>query len=264
MSRCPARSTCPPGVREALEALEARASHGAPGAWLRSVLAGGALAAAAVAQAEPTATLPTEAVERALALVRSGAAALAPPQARIVATAGRLDSRLRLASCARIEPWLVGGQPAWGRTRVGMRCQAGAAWNVFLPVQVQVLAPALAARSALPAGARLTEEQLELAEVDWAAAASPPARDAAALAGRILVRPLAAGQAPRLADLQPRQWFAHGAQVRLLARGPGYAIRAEGTALAAGLEGQVVRVRTDQGRILTGRAVGDHAVEVVL
>jgi flagella basal body P-ring formation protein FlgA len=224
----------------------------------------GALAAAGVAQADPAAALPAEAAERALALARGAAGAVAPPQARIVVTAGALDARLRLAPCARIEPWLVGGQPAWGRTRVGMRCQAGAAWNVFLPVQVQVFAPALVSRTALPAGARLAEEQLELAEADWAAASSPPVRDAAALAGRILARPIAAGQAPRLADLQPRQWFSAGAPVRVLAHGPGYAIRAEGTALAAGLEGQVVRVRTDQGRILTGRAVGNHAVEVAL
>ncbi len=231
---------------------------------LSLTLVTGLLAAPSVARAEPAAALPAEAVERALALARGAAAAFSPPEARILATAGALDSRLRLAPCARIDPWLVGGQPAWGRTRVGMRCQAGAAWSVYLPVQVQVFAPALAARTALPAGARLAEEQLVLAEVDWAAAASPPVRDAAALAGRVLARPLAAGQAPRLSDLQPRQWFAAGAPVRVLARGPGYAIRAEGTALAAGLEGQVVRVRTDQGRILTGRAVGDHAVEVAL
>jgi flagella basal body P-ring formation protein FlgA len=145
-----------------------------------------------------------------------------------------------------------------------MRCTSGANWKVFLPLQVQVLAPAPALRVALPAGARLTEDQIEVTEVDWAAAATPPLRDASALAGRTLARPVAAGQALRSADLQVRQWFASGTPVRVLARGPGYAISMEGTALNAGLEGQAVRVRTDNGRILVGQAVAEGRVEMRL
>lgn len=210
------------------------------------------------------AELPPEAIAQALVLARNAAAAVAPAGARVLATPGRLDPRLRLAPCARVEPFLAGGQPAWGRTRVGMRCTAGADWRVFLPLQIQVLAPAPTLRVALPAGARLSADQIETREVDWAAAASPPLGDTNALAGRTLVRPVAAGQALRSTDLQPRQWFASGAPVRVLAQGPGYAISAEGTALNPGLEGQAVRVRTDNGRILTGYAVGEGRVELRL
>jgi flagella basal body P-ring formation protein FlgA len=203
-----------------------------------------------------------EAIARALVLARDAAATKAPPRARVLATPGALDSRLRLASCTQIQPYLVGGQPIWGRTRVGLRCIAGATWNVFLPVQVQVLAPALVTRAALPAGARLAAEQLETAETDWAAAAVPPLQDAAALVGRTLARPIAAGQAVRLSDVQPHQWFASGHPVRVVAVGQGYAISVEGQALGPGLEGQAVRVRTDNGRVLVGRAVGENRVEI--
>lgn len=227
-------------------------------------LAAAALAGALLAGGPARAELPPEAIARALTLLRQAAAARAPSGARVLATPGALNPRLRLAPCERVEPYLAGGQPVWGRTRVGMRCVAGAGWNVFLPVQVQVLAPAPALRVALPAGARLTAEQIDWAEVDWAAGATPPLGDAAALAGRTLVRPVAAGQALRSGDLQPRQWFAGGTPVRVLATGPGYAISTEAVALGAGLEGQAVRVRTDNGRILSGRAVGVGRVEVAL
>jgi flagellar basal body P-ring formation protein FlgA len=216
------------------------------------------LLACAPARAE----LPPDAIARALVLARSAALTKAPPGARVLATPGTLDSRLRLAPCAQVEPYLAGGQPIWGRTRVGMRCLAGATWNVFLPVRVQVLAPVWVGRAALPAGARLTEDQLERAEADWAAAPSPPVLDAATAAGRVLARPLQAGQTLRQSDLQPRQWFASGQVVRVVAHGAGYAVSTDGQALSAGLEGQPVRVRTDNGRVLVGRAVAENRVEV--
>lgn len=220
---------------------------------------GGALLAGA-ARAE----LPPDAIASAVVMASKAAAAVAPAGARVLVTPGRLDARLRLAPCTRVEPHLAGGQPVWGRTRIGMRCTAGADWRVFLPLQVQVFAPAPTLRIALPAGARLSDDQLETTEVDWAAAPTPPARVPSELVGRTLARPIAAGEAVRNADLQPRQWFASGATVRVLAQGAGYAVSADGTALSPGLEGQAVRVRTDNGRILVGRAVGEGRVELRL
>jgi len=204
-------------------------------------------------------------VAQALGLVREAAAALAPPGARIAASAGVLDARLRLAPCARIEPYLVAGLSGWGSTRVGLRCADGrVAWRVFLPVQVQVLAPAWTSKAALPAGALVASDQWELAETDWAAAASPPLGAGASIAGRTLARPIVPGQALREADLQARRWFSSGQPVRIVAAGPGYSVTVEGQALGHGIEGQPVRVRTEGGRILTGQPMGEGWVEVRL
>lgn len=235
-----------------------------PPAWrLRAGALSCTLALAAVAApAEPL--LPPEAIAQALVLVRDAAVALAPKGAKVSVTPGAADARLRLAPCARIEPHLAAGQPAWGRTRVGLRCTEGAPWKITLPVQVQVLAPALVLRQALPAGARLTEELLESAEVDWAAAGGTPWRDVAELAGRVLARPLAAGQAPRPADVQVRQWFASGQTVRIVAAGQGFSVSTDGQALGPGIEGQPVRVRTEAGRVLVGRPSAGGWVEVSL
>jgi flagella basal body P-ring formation protein FlgA len=83
-------------------------------------------------------------------------------------------------------------------------------------------------------------------------------------AGRTLTRPITAGAAIRQTDLKVRQWFAAGDTVRVIAAGPGFAVSGEGVAMNPGLEGQTVRVRTESGRVVTGRATGDRRVEVLL
>ncbi len=220
-------------------------------------------ATAGGAWAQASAGVPPLALERALALASEAAAALAPAGARVLAQPGVLNPRLMLAPCQQVEPYLPAGVPLWGATRIGLRCTAGAVrWNIFLPVTVQVLAPAVVATAALPGGARLTSSQLETREVDWAAAAQMPFVSAETLNGRTLARAVTVGQALRPADLLARQWFAAGEPVRVVAAGSGYAIAAEGVAVTPGIEGQPVRVRMAGERILVGRATGEREVEV--
>ncbi len=184
---------------------------------------------------------------------------------RVEVEVGRLDPRLKLAPCARIDTYLPAGFKPWGRTRVGLRCAEGAVrWNVFLPITVKVYGPALVAASALPAGSVLSANDLSEAEVDLAAESAAALTDATLVVGRTLARTVSAGQSLRQHHVRPRQWFAAGDTVRLVAVGAGFAVQSEGQAISAGLEGSAVRVRTESGRIVTGQAVGDKRVEVAL
>ena len=232
---------------------------------LLTLLAGLAACPVLCAQPLPGTGLPAEAVQEALTLAAQAAQGLAPAGARIRVSPGTLDPRLQLAACGKVEPALSPGQPAWGRTRIGLRCLEGTSrWSVSLPVTVEVWAPAVVLAAALPAGAALDSSALALAEVDWGAAAGKPFADSQALLGRVLARPLAAGQAPRNPDLLARKWFASGETVQIVARGPGFAVSAEGQALTHGLEGQPARVRTDNGRVVVGRPVAERRMEVQL
>lgn len=223
----------------------------APPAFAQGGAAGGGLPPAVLAQA--------------LQLASQAAQALAPPKARVVAVPGALDSRLTLAPCEQVQPFLPAGVPPWGRSRVGLRCAKGpVAWQVQLPVTVQVWAPAPVASAALPVGARLDASLLDLAEVDWAASSSPPMATAAELQDRLLARPVAAGQPLRAADLKSRHWFNQGETVRIWAQSAGFSISTEGQALGPGIEGQSVRVRVESGRVLVGQPVGDRRVELSL
>jgi flagella basal body P-ring formation protein FlgA len=183
-----------------------------------------------------------------------------PAGARIEVELGRVDPRLRLAPCERIEPqWPAA---AWGTLRVGLRCVQGPArWQVQLPAQVRVWVAGWVGAAGLAAGSALGAAHLRAAEVDLATGA---VADAALIEGRVLARALAAGAPIRLVDLRPRQWFAAGETVEVVAVGPGFRVQGQGQALAPGLDGQRVRVRTDSGRVLTGVAVAPAQVEVPL
>lgn len=197
---------------------------------------------------------------------RLGAAVALPAgAARVELEVGKLDPRLRLAPCQRIETRLPPAAQLWGRTRVALRCAEGERhWQVYLPVTVRVLAPALVPRRNLAPGTVIGAEMLDTAEVDWAADSSPPLTDATAVVGRTVARAAAAGAPLRAADLRQRQFFAAGDTVVLWARGEGFVVSGEGQALNAGIEGQPVRVRTESGRVLTGTPVAARRVEVSL
>jgi flagellar basal body P-ring formation protein FlgA len=171
---------------------------------------------------------------------------------RMEVTLGSLDSRLRLGSCARVEPYLPAGSRLWGKTRLGLRCIEGATkWNVFLPVQVKAVGRAWVVRQDVAPGAPLSQADLMQAEVDWAEEASPIVAESAHWQGQVAVRALTTGQALRQNMLRPAQVFQAGAQVRVLAQGPGFQITSDGQALSAGVVGQLTKVRMDNGRVMS-------------
>ncbi|MFT3666481.1 flagellar basal body P-ring formation chaperone FlgA [Piscinibacter sp.] len=193
----------------------------------------------------------------------AGASVQAAQDTRVQVEVGSLDPRLKLAPCAQIQPYLPPSARLWGRSRIGLRCASGPTrWNVYLPITVKVFAPAVVATRALPAGSVLQEADLARAEVDLAEESSAALRSAGAALGRALDRPLAAGASLRQSHLRPRQWFAAGETVQLLAQGPGFQVGGSGQALSAGIEGQPVRIRAESGRILTAEAVGERRARV--
>lgn len=234
-----------------------------------SVLAAALLALAGpAAQAQSAAALAPELEQQVRGLAQSGLRVNTAGErkiSRVEIGVGALDSRLRLAPCQRVEPYLLSGTRLWGKTRIGLRCTQGAtAWNVFLPITVKVYGPSLVAAAALPAGSVLGAGDVLQAEVDLAEDASSALRPGDPVVGRTLAQPLQPGQALRQAHLKSRQWFAAGETVAVLAVGPGFSVAGEGQALSNGIEGQPARVRTEGGRIVSGLPVGERRVEIGL
>ena len=182
---------------------------------------------------------------------------------RMEVNVGLLDSRLSLAPCARIEPYMPPGSRLWGKTRIGVRCLEGSArWNVFLPVQVRAFGQAWVVKTDVPMGKALAEEDVVLAEVDWAQENSPILGDPALWLGQTATRALTTGQTLRQGMVRPAQVFQAGATVRVLAQGPGFVVSADGQALSAGVVGSQARVRIDGGRILSGMVLDGRTVRV--
>ncbi|WP_236640277.1 flagellar basal body P-ring formation chaperone FlgA [Tepidimonas charontis] len=178
---------------------------------------------------------------------------------------GRLDSRLQLAPCARVEPFLPPGTRLWGPTRIGLRCAQGpVAWSVFLPVQVQVWGPAWVLKRPVPAGETLTAAHVEATQVDWTAYRDGVLVRPEDWLGRQATRSLAAGQVLRPSVVRAPQVLEAGQTVRLRLHGPGFELTATGEAMAAGRVGETVRVRLPNRRVLLGTVVDAQTVAIAL
>ena len=196
-------------------------------------------------------------------LALDGSQATTPGAPRIEVLVGQLDSRLRLAPCQRIEPYLPEGTRPWGKSRIGLRCTQGSVkWNVYLPITVKVYGRALVAANAISAGSVIGAADVAQADVDLAEDSSAPLVDAELVVGRTAARSLKSGQSLRAGHLKPRQYFAAGELVTVLAQGPGFSVASEGQALTNGVEGQLAKVRTESGRVLTGQPTGDRRLEL--
>jgi flagella basal body P-ring formation protein FlgA len=180
---------------------------------------------------------------------------------RIEVAVGQVDPRLKLAPCAQVEPYLPVGGRLWGRSRVGLRCVDGVTrWNVTLPVEVKAFGPAWVVRGQVPAGAVLGESDLVQAEADWAQASQAVLAEPSGWLGQVATRPLGTGAVLREGMVRPAQVFSAGAQVRVVAQGPGFEVTSLAQALSAGVVGQTARVRMDNGRIASGTVVDARTV----
>ncbi len=178
---------------------------------------------------------------------------------------GQLDSRLRLAPCGAIEPYLPPGTRLWGRSKVGLRCVDGISrWNVFVPVTVKAWGPAWVMKSNVPAGETLSADHAEQTEVDWAAHPSPVLATTQRWIGHQAAYPLQAGQPLRENMVRAPQAFEAGAQVKVSSGGAGFSISVVGQAVAAARVGEPARVRLPNGRVVTGTVRPDQTVSLDL
>ncbi len=178
---------------------------------------------------------------------------------------GSLDARLKLAPCNRVEPHLPQGTRLWGRSRIGLRCVDGPTrWNVFVPVTVKAWGPAWVLKRAVSAGDTLTQEDAEMAEIDWAEQRASVLALPERWVGQLAAFALTPGLALRENMVRAPQAFAPGSQVRVQGGGQGFSISATGQALTAGMVGETARIKLPGGRVVTGVVRDAQTVELAL
>ncbi|WP_374590280.1 flagellar basal body P-ring formation chaperone FlgA [Aquabacterium sp.] len=184
---------------------------------------------------------------------------------RIEVSLGAVDTRLRLAPCDNVQAYVPSGTNLWGRSRVGLRCEQGPVrWNVYVPVTVRAFGHGVVPAINLTPGSRIEAADLRVAEVDLAADGSPAVLSPDEAVGRLVARSVQAGQSLRQQHLKAKRYFAVGDPVRLIVKGPGFSVNGEGEALTPGDEGQCARIRTEAGRVVCGRPVGERVAELLL
>lgn len=174
---------------------------------------------------------------------------------------GSLDPRLALPACPATEVFTPPGARLWGRTNVGVRC-ASPAWTIYVPVTVRVTGTYLVTARPLAPGHVMTVTDISAATGDLTLLPAGIAQDPAQVLGRSLAGSLAAGQPVRTDGLRAPLVIQQGQAVKLVSKGRGFEVTAEGKALTQGLLGQVVQVRSPSGQTVSGIARSSGIVEV--
>jgi flagella basal body P-ring formation protein FlgA len=181
---------------------------------------------------------------------------------QVTVKAGAIDPRMSLAACPAPEAFLQPGARAWGKTTVGVRCTAPAAWTVYIQAQVSVQADYVTAAVPLAQGQPVELGQLAVMKGDIASMPNGIITDPAQAVGRTPVVSLAAGTPLRLDTLKSRPVVQQGQSVRLVSNGNGFSVSSEARAIGNAAEGQVVQVRTPAGAVVSGTARAGGLVEV--
>jgi flagella basal body P-ring formation protein FlgA len=181
---------------------------------------------------------------------------------KVQVTVGNVDQRLNLAACPAPQPFLAPGSRAWGRTTVGLRCSDPTPWTVYIQAQVAVLADYIASAVPLAQGQTIEAGQLIKIQRDLTTMPSGVATELAQVVGRSVMFSLPSGTPLRLDTLRSKQVVQNGQLVRVVSRGTGFSVSAEGRAVGNASDGQTVLVRTVSGQQVSGVARAGGLVEV--
>lgn len=175
---------------------------------------------------------------------------------------GEIDNRLVLPKCEKFEAFLPSGSQLLGNTSVGVRCTGNTAWSIFVPVQIQTRVSLLVSTQSLPAGHVLSESDLHYQTLDITQTGG--ILDKQNALGKVLRVGISAGQVLKEDMLHAPFSVTQGQTVQLVARGEHFDIRSVGVALNNASAGQIVKIRSDAGKVVSGLARASGVVEIVL
>jgi flagellar basal body P-ring formation protein FlgA len=181
---------------------------------------------------------------------------------KVTIEVGKIEARLSLKPCTRMETFFPAGSRAWGATSVGVRCTLPAAWTIYLPARVIVSGSYLITVRPLRAGQTIAAGDFAVREGELSQLPVGILTDPSQALGRSAKQGLQAGQPLRKEILREVPAILTGQQVILVANGQGFRISAEGRSLGRAAEGEVVQVRTLSGAVVSGIVRPGSVVEV--
>ncbi|RJX34218.1 MAG: flagellar basal body P-ring formation protein FlgA [Oxalobacter sp.] len=173
-----------------------------------------------------------------------------------------LDPRTSLAACDAPEAFMLPGRRAWGKTSVGVRCNAPAKWTAYVKATVKVTGEYLVAAKPLAQGHIVSQDDLVKIKGDLATLQPGVMTNSKEILGQKVSMSIPLGAPIRKSWLRPQLAVQSGQTVRLVSLGSGFRVTAEGRALGSANEGQLVQTRTPSGQTVSGIARSGGVVEV--
>jgi flagella basal body P-ring formation protein FlgA len=157
-----------------------------------------------------------------------------------------------LPPCDQLEAFLPGGARLWGRVSVGVRCRSEQPWTRYVPAYVAVVGSYHVAARALQAGQDLAPADIALREGDLTALPASVVTDPSQLLGMRTSNSIAAGAPIRRELLRGVVTVQQGQNIKVLLRGAGFVVSAEGKAMTDAALGAMVQVKMQSGQLISG------------
>lgn len=168
----------------------------------------------------------------------------------------------KLPPCSAHEAFSPPGTRLSGKTHIGVRCLGPNIWSALIPVQITVTGNYVTTSHPLVAGQVIQAADLATLSGDLSALPTGIVTDPVSAIGKTLRNSLGSGQPLRGDQLLAPLVIRQGQSVRVISRGTGFAVSAEGKAMNNAAEGQIVQVRLNAGQTISGQAKTDGSVEI--
>lgn len=152
----------------------------------------------------------------------------------------------------------------WGRTFLKVQCIGGESNGFFVGVDFDVFAPVLVMKKTIPIGQALGPDDVEFSTMNIAQLPQGWINNMTHIHNKTATRPLTPGLVLRQDYIKGTPLIRRGDTVRVMMKGQGFSIGGSAQAVEAAEQGQTVKVKTPQGKILTGIATEPALVEVTL
>lgn len=157
-----------------------------------------------------------------------------------------------LPPCDALEPFLPSQARLWGRVSVGVRCISGQPWTRYVQAYIAVTGSYQVAAQAISRGQALTSADIVLREGDLTTLPASVVADPSQLIGMTALNGIASG-APVRRDLLRREMVVRqGQNIKVVSRGAGFAVSAEGKVMTDASLGGVVQVKMQGGHLISG------------
>lgn len=179
---------------------------------------------------------------------------------------GRLDPRLRLASCKQpLQASQPTGARLAGHTSVAVRCPDNAEWTVYVTTEIEIFGPALVTTRSLARGTALAPADVQSVETKLTSLGHGYLQSPEEIQGMATLRTLPAGTVLTPSMLKAPRIVRRGDRVTLVSGQGPIQVEMIGEAVNDGARGDRVRVRAlNSQRVVEGWVVSPSVVKVTL
>lgn len=177
-----------------------------------------------------------------------------------------LNEKINISNCGPAQWQIPAGTSLRGRVSLVARCRNGGETALYYqPVDIRIHATMAVASRALRFNERVDSDSIRLEERDITLLPVQDLMDRMDdIPGQQTRRSIAMGTVLRRDMFEPLPVIRAGDSIRVIIMGEGFKLSTEAVALQAGQPGQQIRVKTAQGKVLTGAVSAQQLVELRL